>query len=292
MLLLQLLLNGLVTAGIYALLAIGFGMVYRSLRFFHIAYGAVYTAGAYILYVFYCKLGFPLVIAIFLGIAFSVILGILMDTIAYLPLEKKGATAGVLFIASLGAYIAIVNLIALLFGNEVKVVLEGIQPSFNIRPLILTRLQAIQFIVAWGTVLLFWLAIRKNLTVKALWAMGEAPVLLKVLGFSWKRLRIYAFGISSAMAAIASILVALDVGIDPHVGMHAILTGAVAMLVGGMENYWAWVGGAFLLAMCQALSIWKFSARWQDALTFAILILTLLFRPQGLFSPLKRREER
>lgn len=292
MLLLQLLLNGLVTAGVYALLAVGFGMVYRSLRFFHIAYGAIYTVGAYILYLTYHNLKIPLVIALILSVSFSTLLGVIMDIIIYFPLEKREATPGVLFIASLGIYIALVNIVALTFGNEVKVIFGGIQPSLNLGPLILTRLQVIQLLVGWGMVTLFWFVIRKSIAIKAMWAMGEAPFLLKVLGFSWKRLRIYAFGISSSIAAIASILVASDIGVDPHVGMHALLTGAVAVLVGGMERYWAWVGGAFLLAMLQALVIWKISARWQDALTFAILILALLFRPQGIFSPAKRREER
>lgn len=291
MLLLQLLLNGLVTAGIYSLLALGFGMVYRPLKFFYIAYGAIYTASAYFLFLAYSQWHVPLAPAIILAITLAVILGVAMDFLVYLPLERRGSTSGILFIASLGSYIVLVNIIALVFGNEVKVILEGLQPSFSLGPLLLTRLQLIQLLVGWGGATGLWFAIRKSVTIKALWAMGEAPDLLRVLGFSQKRLRIYAFAISSLMAALASVVVGLDVGVDPHVGMHAILTGAVAVLVGGIERYWAWVGGAFILAMSESLVIWKASARWEDAITFTILILTLLFRPQGLFSTKKRREE-
>ncbi|MBW2647453.1 MAG: hypothetical protein JRE23_15015 [Deltaproteobacteria bacterium] len=128
--------------------------------------------------------------------------------------------------------------------------------------------------------------------MKGIWAMGETPDLVMVLGLPYKLMRMLIFALSSVFAGIASLLVALDVGIDPHVGMHALLTGAVAVLVGGVDVYRGWIGGAVLLAVLQSIAVWQFSARWNDLITFGILIVTLLFRPQGLFSPKKRREER
>ncbi len=291
-LLLQLLHNALVNAAIYSLLAVGFGLVYRSMRFFHIAFGAVYIVSTYMVIAATVNFGLPLPPSIAIGLLIASVTGWIMDRTVYFPLENAGATPGVLFIASLGIYILFVNLIALLFGNEVKILLKGIEPSFSIGSLIFTRMQFIQFAVGWIVVLFFWIGIRKNTLIKGIWAMGETPVLVRVLGLPYKRMRTVVFTLSSALAGTASILTALDVGIDPHVGMQALLTGAVAVIVGGVDVFWGWIGGALILAVLQSIAVWQFSARWNDLITFGILIATLLLRPQGLFSPKKRREER
>ncbi|MEA1934014.1 MAG: hypothetical protein U9N60_06250 [Thermodesulfobacteriota bacterium] len=154
-------------------------------------------------------------------------------------------------------------------------------------------MQLVQFSSGWFLVIIFWLFIRKNRLAKGIWAMGETPTLVIVLGLPYNLMQTAVFVISAIFAGTASLLIqALDIGIDPHVGMHALLTGAVAVLVGGVEVYWGWIGGATLLAVLQSISVWQFSARWSDLITFSVLILTLLFRPHGLFAPRKRREER
>jgi len=291
-LLLQLLLNALVNAAIYSLLAVGFGVVYRSMRFFHIAFGAVYIVATYVVVSSTTLLGLPLSVSIVLGIIIAAAAGWLMDSTVYFPLEKAGATPGVLFIASLGIYILLVNIIALVFGNEVKILSKGIEPSFTMGALVFTRMQLVQFLAGWSAIFFFWLAIRRNTLIKGIWAMGETPVLVMVLGLPYRLMRMMVFAISSVFAGAASVLTALDVGIDPHVGMQALLTGAVAVIVGGVDVFWGWIGGALILAVLQSLAVWQFSARWNDLITFSILIATLLLRPQGLFSPKKRREER
>ncbi len=291
-LLLQLLLNALVNASIYSLLAVGFGLVYRSMRFFHIAFGAVYIIASYAVIAGMNISGFPLILSIAAGVLVGALSGVAMDKTVYLPLEKTGATPTILFIASLGIYILIVNLIALLFGNEVRILSRGIEPSLSIGSLIITRMQIVQFLAGWIVIILFWLIIRKNTFMKGIWALGETPTLVRVLGLPYGLMRTVVFALSSAFAGTASLLIALDVGIDPHVGMQALLTGAVAVIVGGVDVYWGWIGGAVILAVVQSMAVWQFSSRWNDLITFGILIVVLLFRPQGLFSPRKRREER
>ena len=291
-LLLQLILNGIVNASLFALLAIGFGLVYRSLRFFHIAYGAVYIIAPYTAVALMTMAMVPAPLAILFSIMSGAVAGVVMDRAVYYPLERRGATQGVLFIASLGIYILVVNVIAPIFGNELKIISKDLEPSFGAYGLILTRIQIVQFFSGAVLTVFFYLIIRNNTFMKAIWSMGETPDLILVLGFPYKYMRTILFFISSLFAGIASLLIAFDVGIDPHVGIHALLTGAVAVLVGGVEVYWGWVGGAVILALLQSVVVWQFSARWSDLITFGILIATLLFRPQGLFSPKRRREER
>jgi len=89
-LLLQLIFNGIVNAAIYSLLAVGFGLVYRSLRFFYIAFGAVYIVASYAVFALANMAGLPLFVSIMLGVLIGAIAGVLMDKSVYLPLEKKG----------------------------------------------------------------------------------------------------------------------------------------------------------------------------------------------------------
>lgn len=288
----QLFLNAIVNAAIYSLLAVGFGLVYRSLRFFHIAFGAVYVVSSYGVIAVMSTVGFPPYLSVLMGLLIGLAAGLLMEKGVYLPLEKIGASSAVFFIASLGIYIVAVNLVALFFGNDVKVLSSGIEPSMSLGWLVLTKMQLVQFFAGWTIIGVTWAIIRKNNFMRGIWAMGETPDLIRVLGLPYENMRSLILVLSSLFAGIASLLVALDVGIDPHVGMNALLTGAVAVLVGGVETYWGWIGGAVLLAILQGLAVWQFSAKWNDLLTFGALVFTLLFRPQGLFSPKKRREER
>ncbi len=291
-LLLQLLVNAVCNAAIYALLAIGFGLIYRSLRFFNIGFGAVYVIASYVVIALSETFGIPLFASIPLGIFAGILSSILIDRLVFSPLEGYGAPTGVLLVASLGVYIAIVNLIALIFGNEIKIITKGMEPSFTIGPIIVTRIQIAQILIGWTGAILFWLSIRKNTLVKAIWAMGIAPELVIALGLPYKRMRAIVFSLSALFAAAASIITTLDVGIDPHVGMGALLTGAVAVIVGGVNFYWGWVSGASLIALLQAIGVWLFSAKWNELITFGILIITLIFRPDGIFSPKRRAEER
>src|SRR6056297_2417018 len=140
----QLILNGLVNAAVFSLLAIGFGLVFRSLRLLHIAFGAVYIVASYAMFTAMNLIGLPFLISLFLGVFAAVCIGALMDRAVYLPLRRAGGGGGVLLVASLGIYIFVLNLIALSFGNEGKILTEGVEPSFSIGSLLLTRIQIIQ----------------------------------------------------------------------------------------------------------------------------------------------------
>jgi len=122
-------------------------------------------------------------------------------------------------------------------------------------------------------------------------ALSDNPILVTVLGADVRRLRIWIFGLGSLLAGVASCLTALDVGMDPHIGMSAFLMAAVSMIVGGIGNFEGAALGAFLLGIVQSLLVWKISARWTEALAFLILVLFLLFRPEGLVGKRRRLEE-
>jgi len=288
---LQVLANGIISGTLFACLAIAFGLVYRNAKIFHIAYGGIFTSACYFLYVFIALLKVPVLLSFFISIICGGILGILIEKAVYLPFYKKKSSSGVFLIASLGVYIILENLIALIFGNETKIILPGIQPSYSLKGIIFTRIQIYQFLVSALVILIMGISLRKFKVFKTLWAMGDRPELISNLGLPLFKLRLFLFFLSSLILSIPATLISLDVGTDPHQGMHYLLIAAVAVLFGGIDSFKGWWIGGFILGVLQNLVIIKFSARYMDLVTFVILISVLLFFPTGLFGWRKRLEE-
>ena len=288
---LQLLGNGIVQGAVAMLYAAGFGFVYRSFRVFHIAMGAQFVFSCYGFYtcVTVCKL--PLMVSVPVVLALSAAFAALIECVVYHPFAQKRCSSGVVMIASLGVMIVVENVIALAFGNEVKTISNQLEPSVAFAGLRFTRIQVLQFLAGLGTFAAVGAAVRFGKWFKAVWAMGDQPELLPVLGLPLARLRLMVMGIGGILVAIAAMLISWDIGMDPHVGMHYLLLGSVAVFFGGTDRYWAWGAGAMLLSILQSLAVWQFSARWTDLVTFGVLIFVLLFRPQGLFGVSKRLEE-
>ena len=119
-------------------------------------------------------------------------------------------------------------------------------------------------------------------------AMRDDDILCSVFGMDIYKMRIVLFTLSAIFAAIGGGLVAYDVGMDPYVGMPMLLNAVVALIIGGVGRFEAPIIGGFIIGILQSLSVWAISARWQDAVTFTLLILFLLFRPQGLLGEKRR----
>ena len=147
MLLIQLIFNGIIRGGIYALVAMGFVLIYRGTKVFHIAHGAIYTLGAYCFFTFARLLNLNLAFSIFFTLICTIFVGLLIEELVYYPLFKKKASPLVIIIVSLGVYILLTNLIALFYGNETRVILIMLNKRLNIGMLTLTSTQIIQFLV-------------------------------------------------------------------------------------------------------------------------------------------------
>lgn len=290
-LLLQLLANGLVNGALYAMLAVGFGLVWRSLRVFHVAYGGLFVLCGYLFYTLMTRVGLSPLGATLLTMVCAGAIGWAMEAGFYRPFYRRHAASGVVLIASLGVFIALENTIALVFGNELQTIPRGIAHTWTLGPVVLTELQVLQFLVGSVAVALLWILTRRLRIFKAIWAMGDQPELIPVLGLPLYRLRGLVMAISTALVAIPACLLTLDIGVDPHVGMSYLLIAAVAVLVGGVNSYGGWVVGAVVLALLQSLVVWQVSARWMDLATFGLLVAMLIFRPQGLTERHRRMEE-
>lgn len=287
----QLLGNGLVQGAVAMLYAAGFGVVYRSFRVFHIAMGAQFVFSSYAFYFCAVQLQLPLWVSVLGTLLLSIVFSVVIELSVYRPFFNKGCSSGVVLIASLGVMIVVENMIALFFGNEVKTISNQLEPSVIFGDLRFTRIQILQFAIGSGVFAIIGALIRFGRWFKAVWAMGDQPELLPALGLPFSVLRLAVMSLSGVLVSVAAMLISWDIGMDPHVGMHYLLLGSVAVFFGGVDRYWAWGIGAMLLAVLQSLAVWQFSARWTDLVTFGVLVFVLLFRPQGLFGVSKRLEE-
>ena len=125
----QLLANGLVTGCGYAIVALGFAFIYNTTRVFHFVHGAIYVLSAYLLYTLYSVWHVPIVVALIAVPLLAALIGVLVDEVLYRPLVKRGSSLLIQMLSSLGLYIVLVNVIAMVYGNETKVCLLYTSPS-------------------------------------------------------------------------------------------------------------------------------------------------------------------
>lgn len=288
----QILGNGLSAGSAFALLALGFALIFQTTRFFHFAHGAVVTAGAYLTFLFAVILGWPLWVAAVLAIILAGVLGVLMELGVFRPMRKKGATPFVLLLASLGLFVVIQNVISMIFGDGVKTLRSGVVQEGI--PILGARITPIQIWTIAIAVILFVavsLFLSRTRMGKAMRAVANDPELAYVSGIGSDRIILCTFFIGSCLAAVAAILIALDVDMTPTMGMNALLMGVVAVIIGGVGSVPGAALGGLLLGLARSFGVWQINSAWQDAIAFGILLLFLLFRPQGFFGkPLRKAQ--
>ena len=278
----QILLNAVITASTYSLVAMGFGIIYGTSRFFHFAHGIVFTASAYLTFLFKVWFGLPLFFSIPIAIGLSALLGCLIEITVYRPLRHKDASSLILLIASLGIYIVLQNIVSMVFGDDTKTIRSGIvEEGINIFGARITPIQITIIAVSLLLLVLCFFFLKYTKIGRAMRAVANDPELASVSGIESDRVIIYTFALGSALAGVAGILVALDVDMTPTMGMNALLMGVVAVIIGGVGSIPGIALGALLLGMAQHLGVWKISSQWQDAIAFIILLGFLFLRPQG-----------
>lgn len=278
----QFLVNGIIAGILYSLLAIGFALVYNTTKIFHIVAAAIYVFAAFVFYLFAVPLGLPILVAALIAILMTMGLSLLTDVSVYRPLKKRKASNNVAMIASIGMMTVIINLLAMFFGNETKVIDNTIHRSFNLGNIIITTPQMWQLVVGGVVIVLFLVFIGMTSWGIRFRALNADSVLYETMGYDTSRTRTFVFLMSGAFIAIGSCLTVYDIGLDPHMGMNVLINAMVAMIIGGMGRFSTCVIGGITLGILQALTVYQFSSNWQNAITFVLLLVLLFLRPQGI----------
>jgi len=287
----QLITNAIIAGSIYALVAIGFTVIYRTVKFFHFAHGVVYTAGAYFAYTLIISLHLNFALSFFLAIILAGLLGIAIDKCVYLPLRKRNASNLIFLLASFGVVIFIQNLIQLIYGAQILTIRTGpVKEGHHFLGAVITDIQILILAVSIILMIFIWFFIQRTKKGKAMRAVSDDSIAANVVGINPEKIILTSFAIGSALAGAAGILISFETNIEPTMGFSAILKGIIACIIGGIGNIPGAVLGGFFLGLAENLGIWKISAGWKDAIAFVILIIFLLIRPGGLLGTKKEKE--
>ena len=280
----QLIVNSIIAGAIYAMVALGFNLIYGTVKFFDLGYGAMAAVGGYTVFFLYRMLGLDLYISILLGVLIAGAIGFVVYKLVYSPLRKRKSSSMVLLVAALGVLTALQAIIAIFFTSQFQTLSQnaGSERVFNILGGVITQTQLITLILGLVIMSVIALVFRYTLFGKAIKAIGDDEEVSKIVGINTNQIIGWVFFIGSAIGGLAGILIGFDTGIEPTMGLSLLLKGVIACIIGGIGNVYGAVLGAFLLAFIENFGIWKISGEWKDAIAFAVLILFLLFRPQGI----------
>ena len=286
----QQVINGLMLGSVYALLALGYTMVYGIIKLINFAHGDIYMLGAYFGYFFIKVLHLNFFIALVLAMAVSAVIGVLIEYIAYRPLRHSPRIA--VLISALGIAFLLENGMTYLYGSDQRSFPQAIKTvQYHFYGIQVSNIQLIIAVTSIVLMLLLTYVVKRTKMGRAMRAVSADPDAATLMGININHTISFTFAIGSALAAAGGVLIRLYYNsIDPLMGMTPGLKAFVAAVLGGIGIIpGAAVGGwliGILETMVQATS---FSA-YKDAIVYAMLIVILLIKPTGILGKNKREK--
>lgn len=286
----QQVINGLMLGSVYALLALGYTMVYGIIKLINFAHGDIYMLGAYFGYFFIKVLHLNFFIALVSAMAVSAVIGVLIEYIAYRPLRHSPRIAVV--ISALGISFLLENGMTYLYGSDQRSFPQAIKTvQYHFYGIQVSNIQLIIAVTSIVLMLLLTYVVKRTKMGRAMRAVSADPDAATLMGININHTISFTFAIGSALAAAGGVLIGLYYNsIDPLMGMTPGLKAFVAAVLGGIGIIpGAAVGGwliGILETMVQATS---FSA-YKDAIVYAMLIVILLIKPTGILGKNKREK--
>jgi branched-chain amino acid transport system permease protein len=287
--LLQQIVNGLVVGSVYALVALGYTMVYGILQLINFAHGEIVMIGALTALVTTQALtaaGVPpalaLIIAIFVAMVVCALAGMLIERIAYRPLRNAPRLAPL--ITAIGVSILLQQLAILVFGRNYFSFPEIIPKTpIQIGVVIVTMNEIVIFVASIVLMTgLLWL-VNKTKIGTAMRATAENQKVAGLMGIDINKIIAFTFAIGSALGAIAGVMVASNYGqAHYYMGFMLGLKAFTAAVMGGIGNLWGAVAGGLILGLVENVGLIFVRGDYKDIFAFVVLVLVLIFRPQGL----------
>ncbi len=277
----QQLINGLTTGSVYALIALGYTMIYGILGLINFAQGEIYMCGAFVAVLLLAS-GVNFYLAFALGMAAAALLGVVLERVAFRPL--RGCHPLVPLISAIGASIFLQSLALLLFGpNDRPFPIQFTFSSIKIAGLPVSTLQITILAVALAFMGLLIIFVRYTTYGKAIMACALDRDTARLMGINVDRMVSLTFLVGSALSGAAGIMMAIYYNATyPRMGLLPGLKAFSAAILGGVGNIPGAILGGLLLGVGESLGAAYISSGFKDAIAFAILILVLLLRPQGI----------
>ena len=278
----QTLISGLSLGSIYALIALGYTMVYGIAKMLNFAHGDVIMIGAYAVIASVNQAHMNPVLAVFVSIVICSVLGVTIEFLAYKPLRKAPSLA--VLITAIGVSYFLQNLALLIFGSEQKAFPALVKlPTFTAGGVSIDGITLATLVVTALIMIALTLFINKTRMGKAMRAVSEDKEAAELMGISVNKTITITFAIGSALAAVASIFFgSAYVYIRPTTGAMPGIKAFTAAVFGGIGSIPGAMLGGILLGLIEQFAKTYISSLWSDAIVFAVLVLVLVIKPTGL----------
>lgn len=277
----QILLNVILSFSLISLVGISFFYIFNTCKYYVIHHASIITLAGFILSAL-CKYNIPLHLSIIVSILVPTFIGVLIELLLFRNIRKKQQKTFFIIIASLGVYIILQNLLAILFGDDLKLIpTNNIGSSNKIFDAFVTNIQAITIVVNAIVITCSILFFKLSKLGNEMRAVSENAEMSDILGISTNKIILYAVGIGSFVASLTGILITMDVGMNTSSSFNLLFYGVIALIIGGISNLKGLLFGALFLAIVQNLTAVYIDSKWINAATYIILILFLIWKPLG-----------
>ena len=278
--------NGIKLGSVYAMVAIGYSMVYGILRLINFAHGDIMTVGVYTILVLFTTYGMPLWLTIIISVVLSIIVGLTAERVAYRPLRSSGEETTL--ISSLAVSILIQNIIVMVFSPQrvafhLPDYLSKLHTFGTVR---LSTMNIITFVAVFVILIALSYMIKNTRIGMAMRACSDNMNAARLMGINITTIIVIAFAIGSALAALSGLMLAGEYKtIDPLMGFVPGLKAFCAAVLGGIGSLGGAVLGGFILGIIEMLFAGLMPTEitpYRDAFVFLVLILVLLIKPNGI----------
>ncbi len=276
--------NGIVTGSYFALGAIGLTLVYGILRLTNFAHGDMLTLGAYIALFFNVTVGVPFIVAMVAGILLTAAFGVLTELTLWKPMRKRKAGTLQLVLMTIGLAFVIRNMVQLFAGAGQQRLDINTTDTIQFLDLTIGRTQLIVVIIALVVLSAVAWMLRHTSIGRQMRALADNFDLAETTGIDTNRIVIFTWILSAGLAGLAGVLVVASIGsLNPNTGFTLLLPLFAAVVLGGIGNAYGALAGAMVIGLAQEWSTLPFEPQWKTAVSFLVLIIVLIFRPQGIF---------
>jgi len=279
----QYLVSGLATGSIYALVALGLALIYRSTRILNFAHGDITTAGTFMALTL-LSLNLPFALAFILAIVFGMVLAMAFYFCVLVPAQRREATQLGQITLTLGLGLILQGLVAY-FGGTVPQAfpfpLSDIK-IYHLGEVVVSQLSLGTFFIGLFACLLFYLLVQKTRIGLAMRATSENLPAAQTMGIPTRKVLAFSWGLAALLGVIAGLFLAPALLLDPFFMLEPFLKGFAAAILGGLNSLPGAIVGGLILGVAESLAGGFISIAFKNTLAFVIIILVLLFRPEGL----------
>jgi neutral amino acid transport system permease protein len=280
-------LNGLTLGTIYALGAVGLTLVYGILRLVNFAHGDFLAFGAYMAFLVNVTWGLPLAAAIVFAMAATAVLGLLSERLMWAPMRRKGAGFLQLLLMSIGLAFVIRSVIQWFWGTEIRTLDVNVVESVTFLGLRIGKTELMVVIVGIAVLAAVAAVVRFTMLGKRMRALSDDISLAEVAGIDTRRVILYTWLFSGALAGLAGALAGALTNLRPELGFELLLPLFAAVILGGIGNPFGALVAGLVLGVVIEMSTLVVEPRWKVTFGFVALIIALIIRPQGIFGRAK-----